>query len=325
MHFSNDYGYGARRRLRRGAHGGGLVAVHAPRRPRPTSTIGTTPTRPGWSIAAKRHGHGGRVDRADAVHHRRRACRCRDQPHPFRLHQAPHLPRRPLGQPRSSCSTAPAAPTRRPTAASPGSTASMRSAARTPNGTWTVRVENTSGSDTGTLTSVKVTAYGQGGSTDDVYHYTDEFLAMEALAGRRRPRHPHRHQWRHRLDRRRGGHRQRRPQPQRRRVHQGQRRRTGSRSPAAPRSSTPSPATATIRSPATAPPTSSTACAATTPSTAGGGNDQMFGGKGNDTYVVAQSGDVADETGGSGDRHGQVEHHLQPLRREPTPRGRSST
>ncbi len=32
----------------------------------------------------------------------------------------------------------------------------------------------------------------------------------------------------------------------------------------------------------------------------GGADDQMFGGQGSDTYVVDQSGDVADETGGSG-------------------------
>lgn len=50
-------------------------------------------------------------------------------------------------------------------------------------GTWTVRVEDTAAGQTGTLQGVTITAYGQGGSADNVYHYTDEFLAMAALPG----------------------------------------------------------------------------------------------------------------------------------------------
>jgi Ca2+-binding RTX toxin-like protein len=51
------------------------------------------------------------------------------------------------------------------------------------SGNWTVRIENTSGSDSGTLSWFEVGVYGQTASANDVYHYTDEFLAMAALLG----------------------------------------------------------------------------------------------------------------------------------------------
>ena len=48
-------------------------------------------------------------------------------------------------------------------------------------GTWTVRIEDTAENETGSLLWYNLVAYGSVTSTDDVYHYTDEFLAMLAL------------------------------------------------------------------------------------------------------------------------------------------------
>jgi subtilisin-like proprotein convertase family protein len=50
-------------------------------------------------------------------------------------------------------------------------------------GTWTLRIVDSAAGETGTLLWCKVLVNGAAGSTGDVYHYTDEFLAMAALAG----------------------------------------------------------------------------------------------------------------------------------------------
>jgi subtilisin-like proprotein convertase family protein len=51
------------------------------------------------------------------------------------------------------------------------------------SGNWTVRFEDTAAGEAGTLLWYNLVAYGSAASADDVYHYTDEFLAMAALAG----------------------------------------------------------------------------------------------------------------------------------------------
>jgi subtilisin-like proprotein convertase family protein len=51
------------------------------------------------------------------------------------------------------------------------------------SGNWTVRIEDTAAGETGTLLWYKVLVTGSAASTNDVYHYTDEFLAMAALTG----------------------------------------------------------------------------------------------------------------------------------------------
>ncbi|UHC19945.1 S8 family serine peptidase (plasmid) [Methylobacterium currus] len=53
-------------------------------------------------------------------------------------------------------------------------------------GTWTLRVDDTAVTDTGTLDRISLTAYGSAPSPDTVYHYTDEFLAMADLDPSRR-------------------------------------------------------------------------------------------------------------------------------------------
>jgi subtilisin-like proprotein convertase family protein len=50
-------------------------------------------------------------------------------------------------------------------------------------GSWTVRIEDTAAGETGTLFSGLLMLFGEAAAVDDVYHYTDEFLAMAALAG----------------------------------------------------------------------------------------------------------------------------------------------
>jgi subtilisin-like proprotein convertase family protein len=50
-------------------------------------------------------------------------------------------------------------------------------------GTWTLRIEDTAAGETGTLSRFQVIVHGALASTNDVYHYTDEFLAMAALTG----------------------------------------------------------------------------------------------------------------------------------------------
>jgi subtilisin-like proprotein convertase family protein len=50
-------------------------------------------------------------------------------------------------------------------------------------GNWTVRIEDTAAGETGSLNFFRVVVFGSAASTDDIYHYTDEFLAMAALAG----------------------------------------------------------------------------------------------------------------------------------------------
>jgi subtilisin-like proprotein convertase family protein len=51
------------------------------------------------------------------------------------------------------------------------------------SGTWTLRIEDSAAGETGTLLWYKVLVNGSLASANDVYHYTDEFLAMAALAG----------------------------------------------------------------------------------------------------------------------------------------------
>ena len=50
-------------------------------------------------------------------------------------------------------------------------------------GNWTVRVEDSAAGETGSLNFFRVFVFGSAASADDVYHYTDEFLAMAALTG----------------------------------------------------------------------------------------------------------------------------------------------
>ena len=50
-------------------------------------------------------------------------------------------------------------------------------------GNWTVRIEDTAAGETGSLNFFRVVVFGSAASADDVYHYTDEFLSMAALAG----------------------------------------------------------------------------------------------------------------------------------------------
>ena len=50
-------------------------------------------------------------------------------------------------------------------------------------GNWTVRVEDGAAGETGSLDFFRVVVFGSAASVDDVYHYTDEFLAMAALTG----------------------------------------------------------------------------------------------------------------------------------------------
>jgi subtilisin-like proprotein convertase family protein len=50
-------------------------------------------------------------------------------------------------------------------------------------GNWTVRIEDAAAGETGALLWYNLAVYGAAASADDVYHYTDEFLGMAALAG----------------------------------------------------------------------------------------------------------------------------------------------
>ena len=50
-------------------------------------------------------------------------------------------------------------------------------------GNWTVRIVDSAAGETGTLLWYNLVVYGASASPDDVYHYTDEYLAMAALAG----------------------------------------------------------------------------------------------------------------------------------------------
>jgi subtilisin-like proprotein convertase family protein len=50
-------------------------------------------------------------------------------------------------------------------------------------GNWTVRFVDSATGETGTLLFYNLVVYGSASSVDDVYHYTDEFLSMAALAG----------------------------------------------------------------------------------------------------------------------------------------------
>ncbi len=50
-------------------------------------------------------------------------------------------------------------------------------------GTWTVQIEDTYRYDTGVLNSVKFTGFGSAVTTNDVYHYTDEVLAVLGRPG----------------------------------------------------------------------------------------------------------------------------------------------
>jgi Ca2+-binding RTX toxin-like protein len=53
----------------------------------------------------------------------------------------------------------------------------------TSNGTWTVVFDDVVGGNSGVLASVAVTAYGQAVPVNDVFHFTDEFDTLAALAG----------------------------------------------------------------------------------------------------------------------------------------------
>ena len=107
-----------------------------------------------------------------------------------------------------------------------------------PTGNWTVGSRTLDGGERGTLSWFEVGRLRLGRlRRNDIYHYTDEFLAMTALAGRGRPRDARRHNggidWidaaavtgNFALNLGAG-------------ASHGQRRRPGSRSPAAPRSRT---------------------------------------------------------------------------------------
>ncbi len=48
-------------------------------------------------------------------------------------------------------------------------------------GIWTLRIVDAAAADTGTLTSINLTAFGSQTSANDTFHYTDEFLAMNSL------------------------------------------------------------------------------------------------------------------------------------------------
>ena len=52
-------------------------------------------------------------------------------------------------------------------------------------GTWTVNVADLVGSDVGVLNTAQLNVFGTADSADDVYHFTDEYLAMRALEGTR--------------------------------------------------------------------------------------------------------------------------------------------
>ena len=50
-------------------------------------------------------------------------------------------------------------------------------------GTWSLRIQDTTLGETGTLNSVELTGFGAAVSVNDVYHYTDEVLTLQAQAG----------------------------------------------------------------------------------------------------------------------------------------------
>jgi subtilisin-like proprotein convertase family protein len=51
------------------------------------------------------------------------------------------------------------------------------------SGNWTVRIVDSAAGETGTLLWYNLVVFGAAASANDVYHYTDEFLAMAALSG----------------------------------------------------------------------------------------------------------------------------------------------
>ncbi len=52
-------------------------------------------------------------------------------------------------------------------------------------GTWTLRVVDAAAADIGVLNSINLTAFGSQISANDIFHYTDEFLAMNSLEAAR--------------------------------------------------------------------------------------------------------------------------------------------
>lgn len=50
-------------------------------------------------------------------------------------------------------------------------------------GTWSLRIQDTTSGESGTLNSVELTGFGAATSLNDVYHYTDEVLTLQDQAG----------------------------------------------------------------------------------------------------------------------------------------------
>ena len=51
----------------------------------------------------------------------------------------------------------------------------------TSTGSWTLRVTDNAAQDDGVLTSVSLTGYGTANSVNDVFHFTDEFMALRLI------------------------------------------------------------------------------------------------------------------------------------------------